>query len=58
MFCSFIFRAYDLGYEVVGTDCVPEALKEFLDNKAKVAYTEERIDGLEGCLFKVKENSR
>ena len=47
------YRAYDLGYEIVGTDCIPAALKDFLENKAKVKYTEEKIDSIDGTLFKV-----
>ena len=51
-FNLIIYRAYELGYEVVGTDCNADSIKDFFDSKLKRKYLHEKVDKIDGTLYK------
>ena len=52
-FNLIIYRAYELGYEVVGTDCNSDSIKDFFDSKLKQKCLQEKVDKIDGTLYKV-----
>lgn len=47
--------AHELGYEVVGTDCNGESLKDFFDAKLKIPYVKQQLDNIDGILYKSED---